>query len=144
MPRVEGQYYLDVDSSGSCAGACLQQMQDGVLSVLEHASRTFNKAEKAYCTTRREMCALIFGLKHFRSYLLGQKFICRVDHQAISFYKGIQIQWASRPDIWTLLQNTTLRLFLDKGGTILIAIVLAESVHAKWREENHVNSATAE
>jgi len=33
------------------------------------------------------MTSLIFGLRHFRSYLLGRKFTCRVDHMALTYYQ---------------------------------------------------------
>ena len=32
------------------------------------------------------MAALIFGLRHFRQYLLGRHFVVHVDHMALTFY----------------------------------------------------------
>jgi hypothetical protein len=61
-------------------------MQDGKLRVIEYASRTFSKTERAYCVTRREMLAMHFALKHFRNYLLGRKFTLKVDHMALTYY----------------------------------------------------------
>jgi hypothetical protein len=87
LPRDEGEYVLDVDASLVGAGAILQQYQDGSLRVIEYASRTFNRAERNYCVTRREMAALIFGLRHFRQYLLGRRFVVRVDHMALTYYR---------------------------------------------------------
>ena len=89
MPRddEECMYVVDSDASSYAASAVLQQWQDGRLRVLEYASRTFNKAERGYCATRREMAALIFGLKQFRSYLLGRHFQIRVDNQALTHYQ---------------------------------------------------------
>jgi len=86
MPNDDGNYVLKVDGSLTSCAAVLQQWQNGVLRVIEYASRTFNKAERSYCVTRREMCAMIFGLRHFRPYLLGRKFECRVDHMALTYY----------------------------------------------------------
>ena len=48
----------------------------------------FNAAQRSYCVTRKEMAALIFGLRHFRTYLLGRPFLVRVDHMAITFYRS--------------------------------------------------------
>ena len=89
MPRddEECMYVVDSDASSHAASAVLQQWQDGKLRVLEFASKTFNKAEREYCATRREMTALIFGLKQFRSYLLGRHFQIRVDNQALTYYQ---------------------------------------------------------
>lgn len=49
MPNDEGDYVLDVDGSITGASAVLQQNQNGVLRVIEYASRTFNKHERRYC-----------------------------------------------------------------------------------------------
>ena len=87
MPIDDGQYYLDVDCSDVGAGAILGQVQDGKVKVIEYASRTLNKAERTYCSTRKETLALIFGLKHFRTYLLGQRFVCRTDHMALTYFR---------------------------------------------------------
>ena len=75
LPQDKGDYVLDVDASLVGAGAVLQQFQDGQLRVIEYASRTFNRAERNYCVTRREMAALVFGRHHFRQYLLGRRFV---------------------------------------------------------------------
>ena len=32
------------------------------------------------------MAGLVFGLRHFKTYLLGRPFIARVDHMAITYY----------------------------------------------------------
>jgi len=87
LPRDEGDYVLDCDASLVGAGAVLQQYQDGKLRVIEYASRTFNRAERNYCSTRREFMAVIFGLKIFRLYLLGRHFLLRVDNQAITYFR---------------------------------------------------------
>jgi len=73
FPRDDPEctYVVDTDASGTGAGGICQQWQDGKLRVIEYARRTFNKAKRAYCATRREMAALIFALKQFRPYLLG-------------------------------------------------------------------------
>ena len=87
MPTDNGQYCLEVDGSSFGCGAVLGQLQNDKWHVIEYASRTFNPQERAYCVTKRETCALIFGLEHFRSYLLGRKFLCRVDHMALTYYQ---------------------------------------------------------
>jgi hypothetical protein len=86
LARDTGQYILDVDASQYCASACLSQVQDGQPRVIEYASRTFNAHERNYCVTRKEMSALVFGLKQFRQYLLDHHFIARTDHGALTFF----------------------------------------------------------
>jgi len=45
----------------------------------------FSDAELRYCTTRRELAAIIFGLKYYRHFLLGYKFVLRTDHAALTY-----------------------------------------------------------
>jgi len=88
MSQDAVSYTLDVDDSNWAAGAVLQQEQDGLLRVIGYASKAFTGAEKRYCITRKELAALVFGLKHYRQYLLGRKFIIRTDHAALSYLKN--------------------------------------------------------
>jgi len=88
LPKDDGMWVVDVDCSAFAIGAVAQQWQNGELKVIEYASRTLNRAERSYCATRRELLAMIFALKHFRSYLLGHHFVCRVDHMALRYYQS--------------------------------------------------------
>ena len=78
-PRDGGGYVVDVD-------AC-------------ETSRTLTAAEKVYCTTRKEQLAIVFGLKQFRTYILGHKTVVRSDHAALQYLKrarepvGQQARW---------------------------------------------------
>ena len=95
----EGTYILDVDASDMVMGAVLQQEQKGLLRVIGYASRIFNTCEKKYCITRKELAAIIFGLKQYRQYLLGRQFIIRSDHATLTYLRsakeliGQQARW---------------------------------------------------
>jgi hypothetical protein len=99
MSRDDGEYVLDVDASDCAMGAVLQQYQDGNLRVIAYASRTFNECERRYCITRKELAAMVFGLKQFRQYLLGRSFTVRTDHSALLYLRtakeliGQQARW---------------------------------------------------
>jgi len=80
MPLDEGQYVLDTDASDNAMGCVLQQWQEGQLKVIGYASRAFSEPETKYCTTRKELAAIMFGLKYYRHFLLGAKFVLRTDH----------------------------------------------------------------
>jgi len=86
-PTAKGKFVLDVDASMYGAGAILHQYQNGVLRVISYASRQFNTAERAYCTTRQELAAVVFGLKRFRQYLLGRRVLVRSDHAALTYLR---------------------------------------------------------
>ena len=51
--------------------------------VTAYASRTYNKAERNYCTTRKELLAVVYFIRQFKQYLLGSRFLIRTDHAAL-------------------------------------------------------------
>lgn len=73
-----GQFVLDTDASNTAVGAVLSQMINGQERVIAYGSHALSKSEKNYCTTRKELLALIYFLKQFRLYLLGRHFIVRI------------------------------------------------------------------
>jgi len=87
MPLDEGQYVLDTDASDNSMGCVLQQWQEGQLKVIGYAIRAFSEAETRYCTTCKELGAVMFGLKYYRHFLLGAKFVLRMDYAALSHLK---------------------------------------------------------
>jgi len=70
--RDVGIFTLDMDASDHAFGAVLQQEQDGELRVVAYASpsRALSHTERRYCITRRELLAVIYGLKKYQ-HLLG-------------------------------------------------------------------------
>ena len=86
-PHDEGEFVLDTDASMTGLGAVLQQHQGEKLKVIAYASRVLSRIERNYSTTRRELLAVIFGLKQFRQILLGRHFILRVDHLALTYLR---------------------------------------------------------
>jgi len=85
-PTDHGQYILDTDASDFALGAVLQQKQDdGLVHVIAYGSRSLAGPERRYCITRKEMLAVVFGLKKYRQHLLGRQIIVRTDHAALIY-----------------------------------------------------------
>ena len=96
-PIPDLDYILDTDASNEGIGAVLSQVIDGEERVICYASRVLNKAEKNYCTTRKELLAVVVFLKQFRQYLYGQRTTIRTDHGALRWlmnFRDIQGQMA--------------------------------------------------
>ena len=65
----------------------MSQDQDGEERVLAYASRTLSAPERVYSVTRKELLAVVYGLKHFRQYLIGHKFVIRSDHASLQWIR---------------------------------------------------------
>ena len=84
-PRPQDLFILDTDASDHSIGAQLSQVQDGKEVVIAYASMSLNLQQRRYCTTRKELLALVMFLSHYRFYLLGQSFLVRTDHNSLTW-----------------------------------------------------------
>jgi hypothetical protein len=55
-----------------------------------YASRTLNSTERNYSTTEKELLAIMFGIEHFRYYLLGRKFKIITDNNPLKFLDNVK------------------------------------------------------
>ena len=105
MPE-EGSFILDTDASNQSIGAVLSQEQQGEERVIAYASHTLNCAEKNYCTTKKELLAVVYFVEHFRHYLYGRHFIIRTDHASLKWLKnfknidGMLARWLAKLDTY--------------------------------------------
>ena len=79
------EYILDTDASAEALGSVLSQVQDGHERVICYYSRTFNKPERNYCVTPKELLAVMDSVKHFHQYLYGSKCTVRTDHGSLAW-----------------------------------------------------------
>ena len=84
-PNRTDTFILDTDASHSCIGAVLSQYQNGDERVISYASRKLSSTEKFYCTTRKELLAVVTFVRQFKHYLYGKKFLLRTDHKSITW-----------------------------------------------------------
>jgi hypothetical protein len=71
---------LFVDASGSGAGGCLFQKQNDSHKPIGFASMAYNDAQRRYSTIERELVAIHWGVKAFRSFIFGVPFVLYTDH----------------------------------------------------------------
>ena len=92
-----GEFVVDCDSSNVALGAALSQVQDGQERVIAYYSKCFSRSERRYCTTRKELLAVVCSIKHFHHYLYGRHFTVRSDHGSFRWlmnFKNIEGQVA--------------------------------------------------
>ena len=88
-PADDGLFILDTDASNTGIGATLSQVQwceqsqQNEERPIAYASQSMTKTQRRYCTTRRELLAIVRFVWKFRYYLLGRQFLIRTDHSAL-------------------------------------------------------------
>ena len=82
-PNRHGLFILDTDASLYGMGAVLSQMQDGEERVICYGSKSFSRSQEKYCTTKRELLAVVHFVTQYRSYLVGHHFVIRTDHASL-------------------------------------------------------------
>lgn len=101
-PNPDDQFILDTDASNQAVGAVLSQMQNGQETAIAYYSQALSRTEQQYCTTRKELLAVVKAVKHFHPYLYGRSFILRTDHAALRwlfsfrFPEGQIARWLER------------------------------------------------
>ena len=102
IPSTSGSFILDTDASDVAIGAQLSQVQDGVERVIAYGSFALNSCERRYCTTRKELWAIVRFTSLYRHYLLGKKFLIRTDHHSLVWLmnfknpEGQLVRWLDR------------------------------------------------
>ena len=87
MPQNDGQFLLYTDASDSGLGAVLSQVHGDREVVIAYASKMLSRSEKTYYTTKKELLAVVYGLKTFKQYLLGRQLTVRTDHSALTWLR---------------------------------------------------------
>jgi len=84
-PNFEKKFSLTTDASNIAIGAVLSQEHKPIC----YASRTLNEHELNYSAIKKELLAIVWAMKYFRSYLFGRKFdIC--DHRPLVWLSNIK------------------------------------------------------
>ena len=101
-PKDKGRFIVDTDASNFGIGAVLSQIQDGQEKVIAYASKSLSKSQRRYCTTKRELLAVVHFLGvTFRHYLIGEEFTVRTDHSSLKWLTsfkdadGMLARWLS-------------------------------------------------
>ena len=100
-PKFDREFILQTDASDIGLGAILSQLDDnGCERPIAYASKTLSARERKYCTTEKEAFAVIFGIRTFRTYLLGRHFKVITDHSALKWLDRIHLK--GRLERWVM------------------------------------------
>ena len=91
FPNYNKSFILDTDASNTGIGTVLSQLDDsGRERVITYASRTLSKPERRYCVTCKELLSVVTFIRHFRPFLLGNKFTLRTDHGSLTWLSNFR------------------------------------------------------
>jgi hypothetical protein len=85
FPSADEPFILDTDASDTAVAAELIQVHSGKECVVSYASKVLSPAQRRYCTTRKELLALITFIRQFRNYLLARKCTVRTYHHSLAW-----------------------------------------------------------
>ena len=83
LPNNYHSFILDTDLSNYAIGGELIQVQGGEKRVVAYGSYALTPEQINYCTTHKELLAVIIFTRQFRHYLLGRQFLVRTNHSSL-------------------------------------------------------------
>nr|GEZ85719.1 reverse transcriptase domain-containing protein [Tanacetum cinerariifolium] len=121
----------------------LGQCQEKHFRPIHYASKTMTESELNYTTTEKEMLAVVYAFKKFRSYLIMYKSIVYTDHSALKYVfakkdsKARLLRWV------LLLQEFTFKVIGIKGAENLAADHLSrlENPHQNVLDTKEINES---
>nr|GEZ41044.1 reverse transcriptase domain-containing protein [Tanacetum cinerariifolium] len=120
-PNWDLPFELMCDASDFAIFAVLGQHHEKHFRPIHYASKTITDAESNYTTTEKEMLAVVYAFKKFRSNLIINKSIVHTDHSALKYLfakkdaKARLLRWI------LLLQEFNIKVLDTKGAENLAA-----------------------
>nr|GEU35237.1 DNA-directed DNA polymerase [Tanacetum cinerariifolium] len=136
-------FELMCDASDFAIGSVLGQRQDKHFRPIHCASKTMTEVESNYTTTKKEMLAVVYVFKKFRSYLIMNKSIMYTDHSALKYLfakkdsKARLLRWV------LILQEFTFKVIDIKGAENLATNHLSrlENPHQNVLDHKEINES---
>jgi transposase InsO family protein len=143
FPNNNDMFVLDTDASNTGIGAVLSQIQMGQERVIAYGSRKMTKAERRYCTTRKELLAVHYFVRHFKHYLYGRRFQVRTDHKALLWMLNWRKPNTSQYCLWKAeLEMYDMDIMYRPGTLHVNADALSRIPQCHQCELKHTNPVT--
>ena len=97
LPKKNDYYILDTDASDRVIGTELIQVQNSEERVIAYGSFIHTPEQRRYCTTRKELLAIIRFTRQLKHYLLGRQFTVRTHHSSLTWLYGDKTPSGQKP-----------------------------------------------
>nr|GEU50400.1 reverse transcriptase domain-containing protein [Tanacetum cinerariifolium] len=142
-PDWDMPFELMCDASNFAIGAILGQRQKKHFRPIHYASKTMTESKSNYTTMEKEMLAVVYAFKKFRSYLIMNKSIVYTNHSALKYLfakkdsKARLLRWV------LLLPEFTFKVIDTKGAENLAADHLSrlEYPHQNVLDPKEINES---
>ena len=85
LPDFSQPFVLECDASSYGAGSVLVQRKGKHYQPIAYFSKHFNKTERSYSTSEREMLSIVLATEHFKQYIFGRDIKIITDHEPLKF-----------------------------------------------------------
>ncbi|KAL8091435.1 hypothetical protein AgCh_033886 [Apium graveolens] len=82
MPDFSKKFVIETDASHAGIGAVL--MQEG--HPIAYLSKALSPKHLGLSTTKKELLAILLAIQKWRTYILGQQFVIKTDHEALKHF----------------------------------------------------------
>ena len=89
-PDFFKEFTLSTDASNTGLGAVLSQVSLGKDLPVAYASRSLNKLEVNYTTSKKELLAIVWASRYFRPYLYERHFQIVTDHKPLTWVMNVK------------------------------------------------------
>jgi hypothetical protein len=90
LPDPRKPFILSTDASTFALGAVLAQDYGGKEFPVAYASRMLSQSERNYSVVEKELLAIVFAIKKFRSYVYGNTFTIYTDHNPLQYLMSLK------------------------------------------------------
>jgi len=89
LPKREGKFRVETDTSGHAIGGVLSQEQEEKWKLIAFLSRTMQPAERNYKIYNKKLLAIVEALMKWRQYLLDtmEPFEIWMDHKNSKYFR---------------------------------------------------------
>lgn len=85
LPNVNDPFILDTDAPNFAIGAKLVPVQNGIEITIAYSSFTLIPEQLNFCTTRKDLLAVVRFTRHYRHYVLCREFTVRTYHSCLTW-----------------------------------------------------------